>query len=148
MMVLQTELTEIQKSVADHFQKGGGILSMMLVMLGIAGIVALVAWLSRRQEKIHSPTTTSNPQKLFHGLLAKLDLTVQQRSLLKSVARDLRMPQPAALLISKELFSKSVKEWNDRTRASADRKAGPKLSSELVEQITRVLFPSRHMFDS
>ena len=46
-----TGLTEQQKAVRDHFQKGGSPLTVLLVLAAGTLLVFLVYWLSKKQQE-------------------------------------------------------------------------------------------------
>ena len=59
-----------------------------------------------------------SPGKLFQEMLLKLQLPVVERHVLATVAKDLHLEHPAAMLISSVLFDRHVGEWRSDGRGS------------------------------
>jgi len=132
------DLTEVQRATREHFQKGGSVVSVLLVMLGLALGVILTYWLSRQQQKVARNFRRNDPQKLFQDLMAKVELSEPQRRVLWSVANDLRLDHPAVLLISRTLFDRHVRTWKQQRPAGNRAKNAGEENALLVAQ--RALF--------
>ena len=136
-----TGLTEAQRAVRDHFQGGGSIGSVLLVVVVVAGIVLVaccVAWIQRRRTRKHAPIR--DPKRLLGDLLEGLSLTASQRRLLERVAKDLRLENPAVLLLSPTLFDRHMDRWRALNRPS-HRDAGRRGEDQTVTRTREVLFP-------
>jgi hypothetical protein len=141
-LTMQTyELTEIQRAVRSHFQKGGSILEAILVLLAIVGAVLLVRYLTHKQREAQSRTRPADPRRLFRDLLDKLKLGARQRQLLDAVARDLHLASPATILLCPALFDRRIDEWRSQ-HAERTTGATEASSSDLAMQIRGVLFPT------
>ncbi len=135
-------LTELQRAVSEHFNTGGSVLSVILVIASIVLLVATVAILTRRQEERLETSTPSDPQKLFRDLVVNLSLNVQQRSLLANIAKDLELRHPTILLISSRFFEESVRKWHEFLQSSGVRRKVP--DEQFIERLYQVLFPQEY----
>ena len=141
LLAVPAQLTEIQRSVRDQFQEGGSFLTVMLVLLAIAGVVLAAYCLGLRQRRAGENAQRASPQQLFRDLMDKLDLTLPQRRLLHTIARDLRIKHPAVILLSPDLFDRYVGEWHVRqSRTIVDE--GEQMNPRMAAQIRAVLFPN------
>ena len=133
------ELTPLQKAVREHFQKGGSMLAMLLVLLGIAATLALAYWLTRRQRSTIRKAPPNDPRKLFRDLQEKLRLPVPQRNFLNGVALQLHLEHPSVLLLSPVLYDRYVDQWraNDRQRSGG---GAPSKGSDVAAQTRAALF--------
>jgi hypothetical protein len=133
-----------QRAVRNQFQYGGSWTSAFLVLLSLAALVLLVGWLSRIQERLQRKTEIapqySDPQRLYMHLLSNLGLSVPQRQLLESVARDLRLPHPTALLVSETLYDQCVEQWTRRA-GSAAAEADRAITRQIFTRTRSRLFP-------
>ena len=133
-----------QRAVRDQFQYGGSWISVFLVLLSLAALVILVGWLSRIQNKLQqgneSVPRNSDPQRLYTHLLNNLGLSVPQRQLLESVARDLRLTHPTTLLISETLYDHCVEQWTRRA-GSATAEADRTTTRQIFIRTRNRLFP-------
>ena len=134
------ELTETQRSVAEHFREGGSFLSIMLVLAVTAAIVVLAYGLTRRQQRRGCRASQGDPRQLYQHLLKKLDLTTAGRRLLGAIANDLRLKHPTAMLLSPTLFDRYVEQWRAQRRGFGRALAQPQ-QPESVAEVRAVLFP-------
>lgn len=137
-----TGLTEAQRAVRDHFQEGGSIGSVLLVVGVVAGVILAACWLARRQRRRaqkHAPR--DDPDRLFGDLLRGLALTAPQRGLLDTVAKELRLRNPAVILLSPTLFDRHVDQWRALNHQACDH-VDPRADERIVAQVRAVLFPS------
>ena len=134
MMSGQLEaLTETQRAVRGHFQEGGSVAAGLLIVLGVLAMVLLVHALTQQLRKKTQVIRFDDPNRLFRGLLQKLILSVSQRRLLDTIAGDLHLEHPAAMLMSPLLFDRYVTRWRSVAgRATRD--------PELVGQTRAALF--------
>lgn len=141
LSVMPAQLTEIQRSVREQFQEGGSFLTAMLVLLGITGVVLAAYCLTLRQRRAGEHAQRASPERLFRDLMDKLDLTSPQRQLLDTMARDLRIKQPAVILLSPDLFDRYLGEWHVRQHPmtiDGDEQVNPRMAA----QIRAALFPN------
>lgn len=141
LLVMPAQLTEIQRSVRDQFQEGGSFLTATLVLLGIAGVVLATYCLTLRQRRAGENARRASPEQLFRDLMDKLDLTSPQRQLLDTMTRDLRIKQPAVIVLSPDLFDRYLGEWHVRQRRTTvdeDEQTNPRMEA----QIRATLFPN------
>lgn len=143
MMASMTEpprLTEVQRSVSDWFQGGGSVSSAFLVIAAMAGAL-LIAWaLSQRARRRDNRTTINDPGVLFDDLVGRLPLTPQQRHWIAAMVRELRLQQPAVVLLSPALFDRYHHEWTAGPTRSSTRARKPHASVS-VKDVRAVLFP-------
>ena len=133
-------LTEIQRSVAEHFREGGSFLSVMFVLAGTAAMVVLAYGLTRRQQQRATQGSRGDPRQLYQHLLDKLDLTAAGRRLLRAIASDLRLKHPTALLLSPTLFDRHVEQWRGRRRRIG-RALAETGQPKVVADVRGILFP-------
>ncbi|MHC4696332.1 MAG: hypothetical protein ACYTFA_06290 [Planctomycetota bacterium] len=135
------ELTPVQRAVRNQFQEGGSTGMVLLMIAGILSLALVTYWLTRRlQENEGARVRPDDPKKLYRDLLDKLDLPSAQRRALDTVARDLRLQNPAKIFLSPFLFDRCMDQWGDAGgRAGLDTREGP--SERLVAQIRTALFP-------
>jgi hypothetical protein len=88
----------------DSWQAGA------LMGLGILAFFLLL-YLASAFERRRARTDIDDSRKLFRSLLAQLELTVRQRDLLRRLVRDLRLQEPAIVLLAPELFWSHVDLW-------------------------------------
>jgi len=114
-------------AVKDRFSTGGstgkfvfvvGLLLLMVLLL------ALISTLLRRWQK----RKVYNPKRLFLDVLRTTPLTVPQRDLVRRIARDLRLPHPAILLLSPRIFTENANAWMSASR-NANTHTRDKLSA-------------------
>ncbi len=150
MLLQSTGLTEIQQAVRDHFQRGGSFRAVLLVLIAIIAAIVIGRELTRRLRRQKLTAPTSHPRRLFRDMQRKLELTAQQRSILDTVAKDLKMEHPSVMLLSPSLFDRCFQLWlihRRRTRprldGTEDTEKPHKGRSELhvAGHLRAVLFP-------
>lgn len=129
-------LTPAQRSVRDHFETGGAIWTFVLALVMLVGVVWLTGRLSeflrRARQRSIQP---DDPKRLFHDVLAKLNLTRGQRRFLLLLAKHHDLAHPTALLLSESLFDRYVEK---SPTSSGCRAAG---DTPIAAQVRDVLFP-------
>jgi hypothetical protein len=152
LLLLEPQLTETQRAVRDQFLKGGSLTAVLLVLALLAAVVLVVYYLTMRQRSTVVDARRALPTQLFTDILAKLDLTPQQRHLVGAVATALRLENPAVILLSPAVFDRHVKEWqaNDSSAGGEPRRdpasghlegLGSAVQSDLIVATRAVLFP-------
>lgn len=95
--------------IRDRFVEGGsagGVLAALGAVILLILLVYLAVALKRRETRVES-----RPDRLFEDLLREVVHSPQQRHLLRRIAGDLKLPHPAVLLMSTDIFEKHVQEW-------------------------------------
>jgi len=132
-----------QQTVREQFRSGGSWTSVFVVVLLFAGLVIVVGWLTRIQNRLQQRREDapqySDPQRLYAHLLSNLGLTVPQRQMLDAVAHDLHLPHPTAMLISEVLFDRCFEQWMREAKGGAA--AVTATTSQLVARTRKRLFP-------
>ena len=132
------QLTDVQRAVQEHFQRGGSKWTVLIILAILAGIILTTYLLTRRQERRTGATIANDPMGLYRDLLTDLNLTAPQRKLMERAARDAHLPHPAVILLSPEVFSRHVESQStDSTRAV------PQADQQLIAQLKETLFPPR-----
>jgi hypothetical protein len=130
------QLTDVQRAVQEHFQRGGSMLTVLILLAVLTSMIIAVHLLTRRQERRRGAALTDDPMGLFRELLADLHLTTPQRKLLARAAKEARLAHPAVILLSSRVFSQHVESRSadhDRAITHADR--------QLIAQLKETLFP-------
>lgn len=131
-----------RQAVEEQFRSGGTFTSAFLAIFGLIVLVVGAAWLSERQRrKMDQIDDLRDPLRLYMSLVTRLDLLPPQRNLLTRIGKELKLPQPAAILLSETQYDGRTAEWLE--------KHGPTDSSALksdVEVLVKArakLFPNR-----
>lgn len=139
-VLLQIErLSETQRAVRGHFEEGGSITTVVLLMLGLVAIVFLTYLISARQQRSGAMVAPADPWSLFHDLVDKTNLTTQQRRFLEDIVSKAGLSQPAVILLSPLLFDQYV-----RTASAGDCKSalqGEEEAKGIVAATRETLFP-------
>ncbi len=105
-------MTPFLNSVRGHFQTGGSLGVVLVSIVGVTFVVGLVCWLVMvRQEKKTYGGRLNDPQKLYLDLMNALILSREQRLLLSKIAKDMRLSQPAVILLSPVKFDNTSLAW-------------------------------------
>ena len=95
--------------IRDRFVQGGSAAGVLAALAGVAAIIvtvyALVAWRRRSTRVEHSP------DQLFEDLLREVVSSPQQRHLLRRIARDQKISQPAVLLMNATILERYAHTW-------------------------------------
>lgn len=134
-------LSEVQRAVQSHFERGGSGLAVLCVLVILAAVVLTAYLLTRRQQASAEATAQgADPKKLYRDLLNGLGLRPDQRRLMHNVSRDIGLEHPTVILLSSVLFDRYVGGW---LSAREEKKPDPRRSSngELAAELRGVLFP-------
>ena len=126
-------LSETQRAVREQFQHGGSVGAVILVAFGVLFVVVLIHGLTQLLRK-NRGAQRDDPERLFRDVLRKMRVPEPQRRLLDSLARELRLAQPATILVSEAVFERCVRRWQ------AVKRRTPR-DAELVDQTRMILFP-------
>lgn len=135
-----TRLTPVQRGVRAHFQDGGSIAAVLVVLTVILAVLAAVRYLGRRQAAANRRKSDSEPSLLFRDMVRKLDLSTAQRHMLDAVARDAHLPHPAVILLSESRFDDEVRRWRNRGGGEYPIAAGGPVT-DVIRGTREVLFP-------
>lgn len=132
-------LTPAQRSVRDHFQTGGAIGTFVLAIAMLVGVVWLTGRLSESLRRARQRSIQpDDPKRLFHDVLAKLELTRGQRRFLRVLAKHHALAHPTALLLSETLYDRCVE------KSSTSSGCGAAGDTPIAAQVRDVLFPCDH----
>ncbi len=140
-VLMQTgALTPTQQAVRDQFQEGGSIGTVLLLVAGLAMMVALAYWLSKQVQHIDSgPARVDDPQRLFEDWLVRLEMPAEQLQFLRAIARDLDLENPATILLSPVRFDRCLDQWPAHRQTSGQVR--PRPPTALITQTRSALFP-------
>jgi hypothetical protein len=134
-LILQISSSERYQSMRERFVQGGEPTELALVLLALAGLFALLlglqAFRRRRQQE------PNRPAKLFSRLISGLQLTVAERDLIRRIARDSRLENPAVLFVSRAIYEAHGERWLQEQKAD-----GRRLTDQL-ERLGNRLFGDR-----
>ena len=121
-------------AIRDRLADGGMASEAALTFLGLAGgllLLYFVLCLRRRGRR----REMDDSQGLFHSLLSDLGLTVRQRDLMRRIARDRQLKEPAVLLVAPALYWTYATQWLESATGRTDA-----IHAQL-ESLAAVLFP-------
>lgn len=133
-------LSPVQRGVRDHFQNGGSLVAVVLVMVVIALFVVAAYFISRSTERSASAVWRDDPDALFNDLLHRLGLGVAQRKVLAQIARDRPLPNPTVMLLSQAVFDENVRRWQEGGGAPTNTD-GRERALEPINAAREALFP-------
>ena len=131
-------LNETLRAVRGRFQEGGSFAVILLLMATVLSIFWIANLFAKRQRRTRATTLPPDPGRLFSDLMSRLGMTPQQRKALEHVARDLRLANPAAILVSETLFDRGLERW--RADRPSDQPESP-APTALMTEIRATLFP-------
>ncbi len=114
------------EAVGDHFQRGGDSRELLYLTLVVLALIVLLVIVHRMQGWAAARTPANDPQKLFRNVLAKLNLGVRERDLIRHIARDRGIQHPITLVLCPSVFREHVAEW----MADRERVGTPVLASQ------------------
>lgn len=135
-----SDLSDVQQAVRESMRSGDTPMTIVLMLLVLAGIVLLTYLLSKYAGSWEFSFKKKSPHPFFLHLLKKMDLTATQRKWLDRLVTDLQMRQPTKILLSPKLFDESVCAWNKRGHRR-DSKLSPSDQAEVVNRLRAYLFP-------
>ena len=110
--MIPTPMQSAWRSVHEYFQRGGSPMVILYVFAWGAALILLLFLVHRFQQR-HSRQPIDQPKRLFRSVLTRLELSVQQRDLLRRMARDLELEHPTALLLCPKTFRRQAALWSD-----------------------------------
>ncbi|UCE59556.1 MAG: hypothetical protein JSU63_19200 [Phycisphaerales bacterium] len=125
-LLLQTgKLSPIQEAVRNQFQEGGSPVTALFIVVGMVAVIILAYWLTKAFRLGEAPTVQRrDPMQLYQELSRKLSLSETQLLILDSVVEDLRLEEPARLLMSAAMFDRCIDQWREHRSRSADKTGG------------------------
>ena len=134
------KLTAVQRATRDHFQEGGSVTAVLVVLVLLTGVILLTYNLARRQRGFsRAAAAKGDPHRLFRNVLDQLELTTPQYQWLQAVVKELKLEHPAVILLSPALFDRCAGHRHgdprgpDSLQHSAKSFSGTPLSSPLVK---------------
>ena len=110
-------------------RSSGGQEWLLYVLLGLVVVLIItvaVHWLRQRRRE----REVRRPEQLFQEALASLKMSPEDTSLLLRMVRELKVPQPTALLLNPEQFQQAVEQWVTR--------AGPERADSWRQRLMRI----------
>ncbi len=135
VMLAQAEtLNPGQRSVREHFQEGGSLGAVALVIFCVLMGVFLAAVLTALARSGRKTVQSNDPRRLYRDLLQRLSLSTPQRRVLTRLVREAQLEHPAAILLSPKLLDECTARWES---------GGRWVTKDLqdLQQARTVLFP-------
>ena len=132
--LLQLNPPDRLEAVQRYLNREGSVHGLVLTLLGFAAFGILVLILHRLHRRTRAGDV-DRPRRLFRKLIPRLGVSVPQRGLLLRIASDLRLPNPAVLLLGRRVFEARARQW--LAVASA---RNPRLERRLAD-LADALFP-------
>lgn len=133
-------LSETQRAVSEHFQKGGSITAILIILGCLFAVIVVVVLLTMRQQHSDPTRVVNDPKRLYQDVLDNLGLAPTQQDFLQTLATDLDLTHPTVILLSSRLFDQRCGEWKRRGRPRAIGLDSPAVE-KLVSCIRTHLFP-------
>lgn len=135
------QLTPQQRAVRDHFQEGGSLTAVLLVILGFILLMifayGVFVW-SRRKAK--PELKHSAPATFLDALLEALALPESQAELVHQIVDVAQVKEPAKLLLVEKLFDDSSRKLL-RHRAQHGGEASLESATKRLAELKSFLFP-------
>ena len=112
-----SSLSDRMQGIRGHFAEGGRWGDLVVVMIGLAGCLLLLALIHVVQQAA-GRRAQDHPGRLFHSVLSGLGLTASQCRTLRRMAADLGLKHPTVMLLSPQCFRDQAEAWAKR-RANA-----------------------------
>ncbi len=132
-MLGQARFEELRQALSREFSENGSALEIGMVIAALVGLIALTWMLQRWQQRPQTPSEPFDAKGLFQELLGKLDMPEDQRELLSTMVKELRLPNPAVILISRRMFDENLLAW--QTRRSASLPVGDVLPARIRQRL-------------
>ncbi len=140
VLLQSDQLPEFYRAVRDQFTRGGSPVKAVLAILVIVVLVVVVYIVNRFERRVSAPVETNDPQRLFRDMMHKLGLSAEQREQLDILSREMRLENPAVIVLSEKLFDQSITQWRGRSEDPQAR--------ELLGRLRARLFPNEVGFVS
>lgn len=130
----QRDLPYSVRGVQQSFEKTsplGIIIVAIVVAIGLGLLVwAGIVFYRKQQAKIER---LNNPEKLFDDLLAKLELTVAEKRLLRQMVNGARLKHPAMAMLSPKMLGWTCKLWHEE-------KGFNQVSTEIIGRVDEISY--------
>lgn len=120
--------------IQDRLSDGSTLGDIFLTLLGLATFVAFLYIMFGLQRRLRR-TEIDDSRRLFRSALVELGITVRQRDLLRRIAGDLRLPEPAVLLLGSGIY------WSHARRWMAEFPSKQPQARAEMEKLAAMLFP-------
>jgi hypothetical protein len=107
---------EVFKSIGDSLDAQINPNHIILIILGLVGIIALLAFLTRSGEKKDEPKVVNNPNKLSRQLARQLGLKPNELRQLKQLAEQEGLDNPLVLLLCPSALQAAMKKRQQAKR--------------------------------
>ena len=123
----------------EHFSKSAwdpeSWKGLIIVAAAITIFVLILHFVLYCEKRTGKPRQANNPTRLFSDVLKQLELNAAQRSLLTTMARDLKLESATHMLLSPKLFEQARQKWALMVQPDAAAHA------DELKTIARELFP-------
>ena len=123
----------------EHFSKSAwdpdSWKGIIIVAAALAIFVLILHFVLYYEKWAAKPRQLNNPARLFSDVLKQLELNAAQRSLLATMARDLKLESATHMLLSPKLFAEARQEWTSMVQPASAARA------DELKTIARELFP-------
>ena len=109
---------------------------IIIVTTAIALFFVMMHFVLYYQKRLRTPPQFKSPKRLFDEILSQTGLSKAQRVLVSRMARDLRPPAPARILLSPKLFAQATTQW------LAARQTDQQIHEDQLRQVAYKLFAS------
>ncbi|HEY1628429.1 MAG TPA: hypothetical protein VGF52_01145 [Tepidisphaeraceae bacterium] len=121
---------DVLKSISDNVGDSVDPGKLLMVIFSGAGLIVLIALLSRRETKAITPKTLNHPGKLIKEISKSVNLKPAEVKQLKVLADQTEVSNPLVLLLCPSLLTQAVKDnpgkINRQTILSVARKISAK----------------------
>jgi hypothetical protein len=134
-VLAQVKFEELRQALSREFADNGSAVEILMVIAALVLLVAIAWSLQRWQQRPQAPSEPFDATALFAELLVKLDMPDDQRDLLTTMAKELRLANPTTMLLSRRMFEENLLTW------AAQRKRSRPIGDVLPGRIRQRLFP-------
>lgn len=120
--------------IRDRFAAGGSIADFVLALTGLLVAFAILYGLMRWKMQ-RSKGVIYSPRKMFDKSLRAVSIRVDQRDMLRRIARDLRLDHPTVLLLSPQLLTLYGNQWMSATKSVSETQR------QQLDDLSATLFP-------
>lgn len=116
----RTERLEAMRHGFAHKTDPGTNIWMGIIVVAVVGLlVILILLLANRAQQDRQTGKAKSPQFLFKDVLRRLKLGFKDRALLRRIANDLRLENPAVMLLTPQIFAETIHVYLARKPGSA-----------------------------
>ncbi len=108
---------------------------VIIVAAALAIFVLILHFVMYYEKWAAKPRQVNSTTRLFSEVLKRLELSAAQRSLLTTMARDLKLDSATHMLLSPKLFEQATAKWTSMVQPDAAARA------DELQTIARELFP-------